>query len=126
MSDELDLSLPRGRKAGRRRSGADRIGVSVPTLLLLAAVLAVSIASLVVVLLPDQRAAAGSDLSTGELEELALRLEQRGLLQPAIETWEAYLARAQMSREDRARVWYRIGTLYQTTGQHERAIEYFY
>lgn len=120
MTDELDLTVP-ARKTSERRSS--RIVPVLLTLVLLAVVANI--------LLTTKRSAGPArqqtaGLSADKLEELALRFEKQGLNARAAETWQDYVAAAGPGAEDCARIWYRIGKLWQDADEHEQALAGFY
>jgi hypothetical protein len=72
------------------------------------------------------RGGGSSGLSGKKLEELALKLEDQKLSGAAARAWTEYLASARHGDEDAARIWFRIGKLYQEGGDSERALEAYY
>jgi tetratricopeptide (TPR) repeat protein len=67
-----------------------------------------------------------SGLSGKKLEELALKFEDQKLSGAAARAWTEYLDSARPGDEDAARIWFRIGKLYQEGGDSERALEAYY
>jgi tetratricopeptide (TPR) repeat protein len=67
-----------------------------------------------------------SGLSGKKLEELALKLEDQKLSGAAARAWAEYLESTRPGGEDAARIWFRIGKLYQDSGDYERALEAYY
>ena len=67
-----------------------------------------------------------SGLSGKKLEELALKFEDQKLSGAAARAWTEYLESARHGDEDAARIWFRIGKLYQDGGDNERALEAYY
>ncbi|MCX5753021.1 MAG: hypothetical protein NTW97_05165 [Candidatus Krumholzibacteria bacterium] len=67
-----------------------------------------------------------SGLSDKKLEELALKFEDQKLSGAAARAWTEYLESARPGDEDAARIWFRVGKLYQEGGDNERAIEAYY
>jgi hypothetical protein len=65
-------------------------------------------------------------LSKKSLETLALKYEDRKLMGPAARAWAEYIEVARPDREETARIWFRIGKLYQDGNDYERAIEAYY
>ncbi|UCF06872.1 MAG: hypothetical protein JSV33_07580 [bacterium] len=120
MSEDLKLSLERKRK-NRRPVGGTFI-------VLLILVLAVSVFNLVWMLRGGggSRQDAGAGLSAGKLEELALKLEKQHLPSAAARAWTGYLEAERPGGEEAARIWYRIGKLFQENGEYERALEAYY
>jgi hypothetical protein len=69
---------------------------------------------------------ASSGLSNKRLEELALKLENQKLSTAAARTWMEYLESTRPGGSEAARIWFRIGKLYQDGGDYERALEAYY
>jgi len=65
-------------------------------------------------------------LSPDATKTLALKLENQSLKKRAVVVWKEYLSRADLSAKERAKVWYRIGTLHQDKGDYEEALEAYY
>ena len=72
------------------------------------------------------RSEGSSGLSGKKLEELALKLEDQKLSGAAARAWTEYLESVEPGGEDAARIWFRIGKLYQEGGDNERALEAYY
>lgn len=121
MSEELKRSLERPCTHKRRPGGVFAV--------LLVLVLAVSIFNLAWMLWGgggSKRPAADAGLSAGKLEELALKLEKQQLSTAAARAWTGYLEVGRPGGEEAARIWYRVGKLYQASGEYERALEAYY
>ena len=73
-----------------------------------------------------ERGGASSGLTGKKLEELALKFEDQKLSGAAARAWTEYLESARPGGEDAARIWFRIGKLYQESGDSERALEAYY
>jgi len=67
-----------------------------------------------------------SGLSGKKLEELALKFEDQKLSGAAARAWAEYLESARPGDEDAARIWFRVGKLYQEASDYERALEAYY
>jgi tetratricopeptide (TPR) repeat protein len=72
------------------------------------------------------RSGASSGLSGKKIEELALKFENQKLSGAAARAWTEYLESARPGDEDAARIWFRIGKLYQEGGDYERALDAYY
>jgi hypothetical protein len=72
------------------------------------------------------RTAVSSGLSGKKLEELALKLEDQKLPGAAARTWTEYLESSRPNSDEAARIWFRIGKLYQEGNDSERALEAYY
>ncbi|MDA7916518.1 peptidyl-prolyl cis-trans isomerase, partial [Verrucomicrobia bacterium] len=60
------------------------------------------------------------------LRSLGVKLEEQGLSSAAAEIWLEYLNSGSLNDEEQARIWYRIGTVRQETGDFEEALAAFY
>jgi len=117
MDDKLDLSLPprgRGKDKGSRH-----------LVILVVILLAVALVDLFVSLHEGGRSAPPA-ISSGKLMDVALRLEKQGLYEPAVEIWKDYLKESKPGREESAKIWYRIGKLYQEDGRYAKAVSAYY
>jgi tetratricopeptide (TPR) repeat protein len=120
MADELNLKLPERKPS----SGLNR-----SVFVLLVCLLAVGAMNLLVSLYGarrGERPSSGAELPPEARKELALKLEKQGISDRATEAWKQYLSRADIGAEERAKVWYRIGKLYQGTGKHDQALDAYY
>ena len=72
------------------------------------------------------RGGESSGLSGKKIEELALKFEDQKLSGAAARAWTEYLESVRPSGDDAARIWFRIGKLYQEGGDNERALEAYY
>ena len=121
MADQLKLALP------ERAKGTSHFSKVVPALL--AAVLVVGIVNLYFLKTeggPASRGEIEARLSAGELKDLALKLEKQQLNSSAVEAWTEYLKSTEAASAERAKIWYRIGTLEQSAGNYENALNAFY
>ena len=57
---------------------------------------------------------------------LALKLEKQGLVPNAVAAWKDYLDRTELSEPERAKIWYRMGVLYQDADRCESALDCYY
>lgn len=62
----------------------------------------------------------------GELKQLALKLEKQELNSQAVAAWKEYLTTANTDADETAKIWYRIGKIYQNTGDYDNALNAFY
>jgi parvulin-like peptidyl-prolyl isomerase len=121
MADKLNLTLPPRESAPRRSSKT--------IVILLIGLLLIGIANLLLSAYKLHHAtgrSAGPELAAEKLQDLALQLEKQEITAPAVQAWQEYLARADAPAEERAKIWYRIGKLYQQAGDHEQALAAFY
>ncbi|MBN1844934.1 MAG: peptidyl-prolyl cis-trans isomerase [Sedimentisphaerales bacterium] len=120
MTEELNLSLPRrsSEPAGRRPRA---MGI------LLILILAAGLANIALQLIRKPvPATTASGLSSENQKNLALKLETQGLNEPAVRAWKDYLARPGIDSEEQAKIWYRIGRMYQQDEHFEEALECYY
>ena len=116
MADDLDLTLETSRKKGKDRK--DRTALIVALLVVTATA---TVADLVI------RLGAGrSGEDPAALERLALKLENRGLSGAAARTWMEYLEVASPGKDERARIWYRVGRMREREGDCESALAAYY
>lgn len=119
MNSDLNLRLP-----PRRDERGDGLG---NIRLLLVLILAVGVAGLCVYFFGEKKpASVSSGLSSSKLEELALKLEGQHLGSAAARAWTEYVESARPGGEEGAKIWFRIGKLYQEANDYERAIEAYY
>lgn len=119
MNDRLDLRLD---KSDKKR------GIN-PSLVYLLLALSIILGAVSVGFLLSGRGGgspAAGDLPGSKLKELALKLERRDLSEAAARIWTDYLRTGGPESEEAARIWYRVGKLYQDTGDYDRAIEAYY
>ena len=120
MSEELNLSVPqrKSKAAGNSSKGL---------LILLVLVLGVGVANIVLTLKKDDAATATtSGLTPDSQKDLALKLEKQGLHESAIRAWQDFLVQSGAGADEQAKIWYRIGKLYQQDEKFEQALESFY
>jgi len=123
MGEGLNLTLPDRGKRSEKRSKA--------VVLLLSLVLIVAAANLVVVTMlfgisKGKAGTVGKDMPAEAVRGLALKLEEQGLREHAADAWKEYLAAADAGNEERAKVWYRLGKLYQDGNSYEQALDAYY
>ncbi len=120
MAEKLDFSLPEKEPRGSV--------VGTLTVLLLVLLVALAGANLVVALsgrkLPSPTPAGA--LSTEQVKALAAKLAQRNLYQQAAATWQDYLATAELTGPEQARIHLQIGNLLEKAGLYGDAIEHYY
>ncbi len=122
MAEELNFEIPTsGRKAVQPQS-------KVLSILMTVVLIAVLI-NIGIVLMKDdinKEKSGGAVLSSEQQKKLALKLEKQGLNTASATAWEEYLVAATPADEDTARIWYRIGKLYQNNNAYEKALDSFY
>jgi len=72
------------------------------------------------------RSSVSSGLSGKKIEALALKFENQKLPGAAARAWTEYLESSRPGGEEAARIWFRIGKLYQDGSDYERALEAYY
>jgi hypothetical protein len=122
MTNQLDFSLP-GREA-ISLTPFSRTGIVINLIILLI------VCGILVLLLMRSGSQPiimkGVTLSDASQKELALKLEQQGLQDSAAAAWIEYLSIAVQKPDDIARIWFRIGKLFQDTHQYEKALDAYY
>ena len=122
MSKELDFSIPGTGKKSSKFSMK-------PVYILLAVLLILSALNTIVLLRERSEitgAVGGIKPSEKELKELALKLEKQELSIQAIEAWKEYLSFSGLNGDETAKIWYRIGKIYQEKGDFDNALDAFY
>jgi len=64
--------------------------------------------------------------SPEQIRQLATKLAQRNLYSRAAKVWQDYLAADRLTDAERARILFKIGTLFEKGDLYDQAIEYFY
>jgi len=122
MTEELDFSIPSGNEK-RVQSGSKFL------VILMVIVLIAVLANMCIVLMHKgvrSERVEGSALSAEQHKDLALKLEKQGLNAASAAAWKDYLRTASLGGEEAARIWYRIGKIYQADNQYEAALDAFY
>lgn len=122
MTEELDFSIP-SRNEKRAQSGSRLL------VILMMIVLIAVLANMGILLIREDRTGDGGEgtaLSVEQSKDLALKLEKQGLGTASAEAWKEYLALASPNKEDTARIWYRIGKIYQQESKYGLALSAFY
>jgi len=122
MTEELDFSMPTHEEK-RAQSGSKIL------VILMVIVLIAVLANMGIVLM--QKGGTGDEsegaaLSAKQHKDLALKLEKQGLNTASAAAWKAYLRAASLRRVEVARIWYRIGKIYQADNQYDLALDAFY
>ncbi len=122
MTEELDFSIP-SRNEKRAQSGSKL------SVILMMIVLIAVLANLGILLIQKDRSGEeveGTALSVKQNKDLALKLEKQGLNAASAAAWKDYLRAASPGGEEAARIWYRIGKIYQADSQYDQALDAFY
>jgi hypothetical protein len=125
MTDKLDLSLPKHQPA--KTASVSRAGFFL-NLIILAGVCAV----LAVLLFQNNQGASVKErtnkagLSSKGQKQLALKLEKQGLNTVAASMWEEYLLFSELNNDETAKIWFRVGKLYQDAQIYDQALAAYY
>ena len=122
MSKELDFSIPEADKKSQKPS-MKLVYILLTVLILLSAFNALILTKggstkekSVNGLIPPEK----------ELKQLALKLEKQELNSQAVDAWKEYLSAAGTDADETAKIWYRIGKIYQDAGDFNNALNSFY
>ncbi len=123
MSDRLDFSVP---DTGKKRSNA---GSGKLIYVFLVILLIISLSNTYVLI----KGRTGENQNNSsiippdkELRELALKLEKQDLKNQAVEAWKEYLSAAAPDADETARIWYRIGNIFNSNGDYDEALNAYY
>ena len=122
MTEELDFSIPT-QEEKRAQWGLKSL------VILMVIVLIAVLANMCIVLMYKgitNEKVEGSALSAEQHKDLALKLEKQELNRASVTAWKEYLKAASLDGEEAARIWYRIGKIYQVDNQHDLALDAFY
>ena len=122
MSKELDFSIPEAEIKSRKNS--------LKWAYMLLVLLLIASALNTVLLIKAKSGIIKTDVSLTpskeELKQLALKLEKQEINKQAVDTWKEYLSAAVPDADETAKIWYRIGKIYQDTGDYDNALNAFY
>jgi len=122
MNSELNLTVPVA--TNKKDTGLSKI-FSLMIIFLL--IILISITVMTYLKMNNIKATyAGTLLSKENIKELALKLEKQGFPERAILRWKKYLNFNNLNNNDAAKIWYRIGKLYEQKNQYTKAIESYY
>ena len=122
MTEELDFSIPT--REGKRAQWGSKLLVILTVIILIAV-----LANICIVLMHKgitSERVEGSALSAEQHKDLALKLEKQELNRASVAAWKEYLKAASLGGEEAARIWYRIGKIYQADNQYDLALDAFY
>jgi peptidyl-prolyl cis-trans isomerase C len=122
MTEELDFSIP-NREGKGAQSGSKLL------IILTAIVLIAVLANMCILLMHKgftRKRLEGPALSAEQLKDLALKLEKQELNRASVAAWKDYLKAVSLDGEEAARIWYRIGKIYQADNQYDLALDAFY
>ncbi|MHC4725707.1 MAG: peptidyl-prolyl cis-trans isomerase [Planctomycetota bacterium] len=120
MEEKLDFSLPEKKQKG---AIANKIAV-----ILLLILVGLGLANLLISLKPTEsiQQTRTHGLSAEQIKQLAAKLSQRNLYNQAADTWQDYLAGADLTTTERARAMFQVGIALEKAGLFADAIEYYY
>jgi peptidyl-prolyl cis-trans isomerase C len=122
MSDELNLSLPK--KQDKSPAKQSKLATILLFCLLVLSIVHISFA--VYRSTGKKLNTDSNNLSAESIKDLALKFEKQGLQQQAADTWQEYLSQSDINQEERAKIWYRIGKLFQDDQNYELALSAYY
>jgi hypothetical protein len=122
MSTELDFSVPEADKKSPKQP-MKLVYILLAVLILLSAFNALI---LIKGSPTKNRTENGLTPSLEELKQLALKLEKQELNTQAVDAWKKYLSMSGIDAVETAKIWYRIGKIYQNTGDFDNALYAFY
>jgi hypothetical protein len=119
---QLNFELP-----SKQTGNSDRLSKTLIWLLLII-VIAVTVNIIISLKKPDLFPSRqnSSGLAADQQKQLALKLENQGLLESSVLAWKQYLKKAELDDKDSALIWYRIGKLFQDNNEFENALDSYY
>ncbi|MFC1841090.1 hypothetical protein ACFL1N_16095 [Thermodesulfobacteriota bacterium] len=123
MSDKLDFSIP---ETGEKKNTSNSMK---PVYIFFAILLVLSILNTYTLFKgrPGTNENNRSLIPPGKaLKQLALKLEKQDLKKQAVDTWKEYLSAAAPDAVETARIWYRIGNIFQEKGDYDEALNAYY
>jgi hypothetical protein len=124
MKDQLDFSLPERRKQRPPGSLKWIVAINLTILMIVSGILFILI--LTIRTAKEPRPEKAGALSETHLKNLALKFEQQELHDSAVDAWLEYLKAADLKQEECARIWYRVGNLFQKEKKYEKALDAYY
>ncbi len=120
MEEKLDFSLPE-----KKRKGAI---VNKITVILMLILVGLGLANLLIALNPRKsiQQTRTHGLSAEQIKQLAAKLSQRNLYNQAADTWQDYIAGADLTNIERARALFQVGMTLEKAGHYADAIEFYY
>jgi peptidyl-prolyl cis-trans isomerase C len=122
MADKLDLNLPERKNPRTPPALKTTIVINLLTLIIVSVVLAVMLFKNP----HGMETQEGTALSGDDQKQLALKLEEQGINHMAAAAWQDYLSVSRPKADEAAKIWYRIGTLYQDGRQYDKALAAYY
>ncbi len=123
MTDKLNFSLAESKPPSEGRSYRLIIIINLFILVVACAIFAFILLRSSEVLPPPEN---GPSLSGEAQKQLALKLERQGLDSVAASAWKQYLLQVKPEKKNAARIWFRIGKLYQDSNQYDKALAAYY
>ncbi len=126
MTDKLDLRVPE-RPVSQKASGSKTmIFINLMILLLAGITLAILLFRTGHGMLGDVSAKKETTFSGDIQKQVALKLEKQGLNRVAASEWEKYLSGSDHKKDEAAKIWFRIGKLYQDADTYDQALAAYY
>ena len=122
MSNDLDFSIPEAEKKSPNPSMKW-------IYILLVLIIIISALNALIILKgnPGNKKSGSSLIPPNEkLKQLALKLEEQDLNSQAVDAWKEYLSDARPDEVETAKIWYRIGKIYQKASDYDNALNAFY
>lgn len=123
MTDKLNFSLPESQSPSEGRYYRLIIIINLFIMVVACAIFAFILLRSSAVLPPPNN---GPALSGKAQKQLALKLERQGLDSVAASAWKQYLLQVKPEKKNAARIWFRIGKLYQDSNQYDKALAAYY
>ncbi|MDT8300042.1 MAG: peptidyl-prolyl cis-trans isomerase [Sedimentisphaerales bacterium] len=120
MEEKLNFSLPNKKQKGSN--------VSKTAVILLLILVGLGLTNLLIALKPREsiQQAQTHGLSAEQTKQLAAKLSQRNLYDQAADTWQDYIANADLTNTERARAMFQAGLAFEKAGLYADAIEFYY
>ncbi|MGB9499018.1 MAG: hypothetical protein ACKVE4_04540 [Dissulfuribacterales bacterium] len=126
MTDKLDLRLPERPVSPKASVSKTVIFINLMILVLVGATLAIMLFRPGHGMLRGVSAKKDTALSEDVQKQVALKLEKQGLNKVAASAWEEYLAAGNSNKDQIAKIWFRIGKLYQDADTYDQALAAYY
>ncbi len=120
MEEKLNFSLPEKKQKGPI---VNKIAV-----ILMLMLVGLGLANLLILLKPREsiQQTRTDGLSAEQTKQLAAKLSQRNLYNQAADTWQDYIASAELTNTERARALFQAGMALEKAGLYADAIEFYY
>ena len=126
MTDKLDLRVPERSVSPKASVSKTMIFINLMILVLVGATLAILLFRPGHGMLRGVSAKKDTALSEDIQKQVALKLEKQGLNKVAASAWEEYLSVGNSNKDQIAKIWFRIGKLYQDADTYDQALAAYY